>query len=91
MLTAAIRHARKADARHCFLSGFHSPPEKALLDLTYLSPRGDSSEYIQELRLQNLVSFDALNLLEFAQRTGSAKLLRAAERVKCLIAEEENR
>ncbi len=71
-------------------NAFVARPEKALLDLTYLSPCGDSSEYIQELRLQNLVSFDALNLLEFAQRTGSAKLLRVAERVKYLIAEEEN-
>ena len=58
---------------------FVARPEKALLDLVYTSPRGNSSKYILELRLQNLVSFDTLKLLEIAQRTGSAKLMRAAE------------
>jgi len=70
---------------------FVARPEKALLDLVYLSPRGDSLEYILELRLQNFDSFDALKLLEIAQRTGSAKLMRAAERVAKLITEEGNR
>jgi hypothetical protein len=70
---------------------FVARPEKALLDLVYLSPRGDSSDYIRELRLQNFNSFDAPKLLKFAQRTGSAKLLRTAERVEKLITEEGNR
>ena len=34
-------------------------PEKALLDLVYLQPGGESSKYVHELRLQNL---DHLNL-----------------------------
>jgi len=72
-------------------NAFVARPEKALLDLVYLSPRGDSSEYIEELRLQNLVAFDARKLLGFARRTGSAKLLRAAERVEKLIVEEGSR
>lgn len=30
-LAAATRHAQSAAARHCFIGGFHSPPERALL------------------------------------------------------------
>ncbi len=32
VLTAAKKRARAAGARHCFISGFHSPPEQAILD-----------------------------------------------------------
>lgn len=31
VLAAATQHARNAGPRHCFMSGFHSPPEKAIL------------------------------------------------------------
>ncbi len=31
-LAAAEKRARSAGAQHCFLSGFHSPPEKAILN-----------------------------------------------------------
>ena len=58
-------------------SAFIATPEKALLDLIYLQPGGDASEYLRELRLQNL---DRLNLAELdrsAERIGSAKLHRA--------------
>jgi predicted transcriptional regulator of viral defense system len=40
-------------------SALVATPEKALLDLVYLQPRGESSKYVHELRLQNL---DHLNL-----------------------------
>ena len=30
-LRKAETHARRADTRHCFIGGFHSPPERALL------------------------------------------------------------
>lgn len=40
-------------------SALVATPEKALLDLVYLQPGGESSKYVHELRLQNL---DHLNL-----------------------------
>jgi predicted transcriptional regulator of viral defense system len=58
---------------------FLATPEKALLDLIYLQPGGDSPAYLQELRLQNLDRLDAEELRHQAERTGSPKLRRAAE------------
>ena len=69
-------------------SAFIATPEKALLDLIYLQPGGDASEYLRELRLQNL---DRLNLAELdrsAERIGSAKLHRAAAHVRKLAQSE---
>jgi predicted transcriptional regulator of viral defense system len=57
---------------------FVATPEKALLDLVYLQPRGDDSSYLQELRLQNLDVLDLDALRRQAERAGSAKLKRAA-------------
>lgn len=54
-------------------------PEKALLDLIYLRPRGDSADYIHSLRLQNLDQLDQELLHQFAERSGKPKLRRAAE------------
>jgi predicted transcriptional regulator of viral defense system len=54
-------------------------PEKALLDLVYLQPDGETKEYLQELRLQNL---DRLNLVEMRKQAEAAnkpKLRRAVE------------
>lgn len=56
--------------------------EKALLDLVYLTPGGDSEAYLQELRLQNLEALDASALLQQADRTGKPKLRRAAKIVQ---------
>ena len=53
-------------------------PEKALLDLVYLQPGGDSLAYLQELRLQNLEQLDLNVLTHLAERTGMPKLRRAA-------------
>lgn len=60
---------------------FVAMPEKALLDLIYLQPRGDDPSYLQELRLQNLDALDLDALRRQAERAGSAKLKRAAEAV----------
>jgi predicted transcriptional regulator of viral defense system len=57
---------------------FVATPEKALLDLIYLQPRGDDPSYLQELRLQNLDTLDLDGLRRQAERAGSAKLKRAA-------------
>jgi predicted transcriptional regulator of viral defense system len=58
---------------------FVATPEKALLDLVYLQPGGDSPAYLRELRLQNLDRLDVKELRRQAERTGSPKLRRAVE------------
>ena len=57
---------------------FVATPDKALLDLVYLQPGGDSPDYLRELRLQNLARLDAEELWHQADRIGSPKLRRAA-------------
>lgn len=52
-------------------------PEKALLDLIYLTPGGDSEEYIQSLRLQNLDQLDEVELERNAEGFAKPKLQRA--------------
>jgi len=56
---------------------FVATPEKALLDLIYLQPGGDSPDYLRELRLQNLDRLDVEELRRQAERTGNPKLRRA--------------
>lgn len=60
---------------------FVAAPEKAVLDLVHLQPQGDASEYLQQLRLQNLERLDLERLQRWAARTESAKLGRAADRI----------
>ncbi len=54
-------------------------PEKALLDLVYLTPEGDSAEYIQSLRLQNLENLNVRSLRDVAGIFNRPKLQRAVE------------
>lgn len=61
---------------------FVATPEKALLDLVHLQPRGDVPEYLRQLRLQNLEWLDLDKLQWDAARAGSPKLRRAAD---CVI------
>jgi len=72
--------ANVADAQEAFLA----TPEKALLDLIYLTPDADSPEYLQELRLQHLDRLDLAELHRQAEAMGKPKLLRAAERIERL-------
>ena len=67
---------------------FVATPEKALLDLTYLHPGGDSPAYLQELRLQNLERLDLDELQRMAERAGKPKLQRVAEYVAQLAGAE---
>jgi predicted transcriptional regulator of viral defense system len=60
-------------------------PEKALLDLVYLEPNGDSLEYLTELRLQNLDGLDPGEVRRVAEASGKPKLRRAAERIAHLV------
>jgi hypothetical protein len=64
-------------------------PEKALLDLVYLTPGADSSGYLRELRLQNPAAIHLSLLEELARRSGKAKLLRTAQLVRPLLAAQE--
>ena len=59
-------------------TAFTAAPEKALLDLIYLQPGGDSPAYLRELRLQNLDQLDLDQLGHLADLAGSPKLRRAA-------------
>jgi predicted transcriptional regulator of viral defense system len=56
-------------------------PEKALLDLVYLEPDGDSLAYLAELRLQNMDGLDLNELRRLAEAAGKPKLRRAAEQI----------
>jgi predicted transcriptional regulator of viral defense system len=57
---------------------FVARPEKALLDLIHLRPGGDSPDYLQELRLQDLERLDMDELHRQAAPINSPKLRRAA-------------
>lgn len=63
---------------------FVATPEKALLDLVYLAPQGDTPAYLQELRLQNLEQLDPDALLRAAERGSRPKLQRAARTILAL-------
>jgi predicted transcriptional regulator of viral defense system len=58
---------------------FIAAPEKALLDLIYLTPQADSAAYLSELRLQNLERLDVLFLEEMASRMDMPRLARATK------------
>ena len=86
--TYAFRHV-KADlfygyrridlgpGQHAFVAS----PEKALLDLVYLQPEGDTPAYLRELRLQSLARLDLEALGRLAGRAQSPKLQRAAAHI----------
>ena len=65
---------------------FVATPEKALLDTVHLHPGGDSTAYLEELRLDYDV-FCLETLTQLAARAGSPKLLRAARRIRRLAGE----
>jgi hypothetical protein len=67
---------------------FVATPEKAILDLIYLTPRGDSPEFLSELRLQNLGKLDEDRLEKTSKIFERPKLTRATEALKSLIRSE---
>lgn len=69
---------------------FIATPEKALLDLVYLTPGGDTPEYLASLRLQKLefLALDDLNTL--AAQSQRKKLTRAADNIVRLVRAETN-
>jgi predicted transcriptional regulator of viral defense system len=68
-------------------SAFIATPEKALLDLLYLTPGSDDPDYLQELRLQNVQTLNKDVLIKLADRSGSKKLLRAARIIEVLVSD----
>ena len=66
-------------------SVFMASPEKALLDLVYLTPRADTIEYLDELRLQNLINISRKRLKEIATISGSKKLERVVSQINKMI------
>lgn len=70
------------------ISGQHAlvaTPEKALLDLIYLTPQGDSKEYIEELRLQNISLISMENLKKEAEKFKSKKMENALSNINALL------
>lgn len=67
------------------LSAFVAEPEKAILDLLYLTPHSDDPLYIRELRLQNVEALDTVFLKRLAEESGSRKLERAVTRIRSLL------
>ncbi|MBN1946990.1 MAG: hypothetical protein JW797_15050 [Bradymonadales bacterium] len=63
---------------------FVASPEKALLDLVYLTPQGEHLDFLRELRLQNLQLLNGQRLASVAARFGKAKMLRAAAHIEKL-------
>lgn len=69
-------------------SAFVATPEKAILDLTHLTPNADDIDYLRQLRLQNLNQLNLQQLDEFARRAGKPKWRRVAEQISRLAHEE---
>lgn len=76
-LLAGYRWMEVAEGQLAYVAS----PEKALLDLVYLEPDADSSQYLEELRLQHLEILDLDELRRLAAHMGKPKLKRAAERI----------
>lgn len=60
---------------------FIATPEKALLDLVYLTPGSDNYDFLTELRLQSFEQLDLDTIRELADKSKSPKLRQAAELV----------
>ena len=63
-------------------------PEKAVVDLFYLTPASDGDGFVEELRLQNTEKLERDRLTKWALLTGNGKTRRAVERL-CLALEKE--
>ncbi|MFA5293071.1 MAG: hypothetical protein WC496_08570 [Phycisphaerae bacterium] len=68
---------------------FVARPEKALLDLVYLTAGGDTEEFLDELRLQNLNRLNKDLLFRYVEKSKNHKLKRAVLNIKKIIDEME--
>lgn len=70
-------------------TAFIACPEKALLDLIYLTGGGDEIEFLDELRIQNFDKINRTKLREFAERFQSPKLYRALDNIDKILDQGE--
>ncbi|MGB2864773.1 MAG: hypothetical protein WBC05_15710 [Sedimentisphaerales bacterium] len=70
-------------------TAFIAYPEKALLDLVYLTPGGNKIEFIEGLRLQNFEQINRAVLHEFVERFQSPKLNRALANIQRILDQSE--
>ena len=73
-----------APGQHAFVAS----PEKALLDLIYLTNDGESTRHIASLRLQQPEAVDGPTLRDLAARAGHPRLARAARRLMQVLENE---
>lgn len=69
-------------------------PAKALLDLVYLTPRGEEIEHLRSLRLEGIEDLSEEELRSHARRWGKGKIHRAVENIlllKTTVPERNNR
>ena len=86
--------------QHNLFTGFHlqevshsqkvflARPEKALLDLIYLTPEGEKTAFLNTLRLQNLNDLNFGWLQEFVDTLGKPKLIKAVHNLIQMVSEE---
>lgn len=67
---------------------FIATPEKALLDLVYLTPGGGREAFLREVRLQNTGILDEASLRACGQRFAKPKVARAVEAIQEILVEE---
>jgi predicted transcriptional regulator of viral defense system len=70
-------------------TAFIACPEKALLDLIYLTGGGNDIEFIEALRLQNFEQINRAVLREFVERFQSPKLNRALNNIEKILDQGE--
>ncbi len=68
---------------------FVANPEKALLDLVYLTPGGEREEFLRELRLQNFSILNRDILRQYSGKFDSSKIKRALNNIETIIDEGE--
>lgn len=68
---------------------FIATPEKALLDLVYLTPGSDNMDFLEELRLQNFEKINVPVLNQFAERFQSPKIKRVARIIEEILESDE--
>jgi predicted transcriptional regulator of viral defense system len=72
-------------------SALIATPEKALLDLIYLQPGGDSLAYLKELRLQNTEKLDKDLLRRQSEKFNTPKIQNAVKSILQLISGESEK
>jgi predicted transcriptional regulator of viral defense system len=70
---------------------FLASPEKALLDLLYLTPGSDSSAYLEELRVEPTDDIEWLTFQKNAERIGGRKLKRAVNLILRMAGKDDFR